>query len=75
MTYSDLLKGTKWEFNQSAREIILGWFRKASGKDQGNYFVRQLEDIGFVSDSRSGVDFGNTYESGEAEVVMGGEPY
>lgn len=58
---SDIFQNTKWADNPSAQRIIREWFRKAEKAhgDEGNYYVRQLEDIGFVADTRSGADWGN----------------
>lgn len=55
---TNIFKGTMWENNKSAQVIIREWFRKAN-KDAGNYFTRQLEDLGFCGDNRSGADWGN----------------
>ena len=61
---NDTFKDTVWENNTSAQRIINGWFKKANEAhgDAGNYFVRQLEDMGYCGDTRSGLDFGNEPE-------------
>ncbi len=57
---NDTYKGTIWERNPSAQTIINEWLKKAheAHGDAGNFFVRQLEDIGFCGDVRTGTDWG-----------------
>ena len=52
----------RYKNNPSARNTVLGWLRK-SNRDAGNYFTRQLEEIGFCGDSKSGYDWGNLPEN------------
>lgn len=48
----------------NSRKILKEWIDKAEKAhgDEGSYYVRKLEDMGFTADTRSGADWGNLME-------------
>ncbi len=51
----------------NSRKILREWIEKAEKAhgDEGNYYVRKLEEMGFVGDLRDGKDLGNLMPENE----------
>lgn len=64
MTPDDYIQTLPPASENNSRAIFKEWYEKAKKAhgDEGNYFVRKLEEMGFCGDTRSGADWGNELE-------------